>query len=187
MAKPKKQIIDEPVIVGLQRWRFGLQGISPIKFDRFLIEPTPKTPKGFLEQAKRKVYRNEKEELCIPVPAIEAVLRKATQDSRFKKSNKKEREQEIRAYVRVKPLLLTLKKKDYDEIAVDIVTRPGGKKVPTYRPLVKEWQCEGEIGFRNLDEKYIEELLMIGGDVYGLLGDRPKYGRYIVTLWEEIK
>jgi len=77
-------------------------------------------------------------------------------------------------------------KKKYDEIVRDIVSRGVGDKVtrvPTYRPLIKEWTCKGVIHSFGVPVEFVKECLGLAGLRYGVLSHRPEFGRFVVESW----
>jgi len=176
---------------------FEIEGLAPLKMDRWLDEQQPKNEKGYMEQAKQKVYSDAKGNLAIPNNAIKASMRFASSEVGKKMEGKKNR-QTIKSAVFIEPMELTLLNKSnkpiktYDEIVRDIVERKGSgdkvTRVPTYRPLIKKWKAKGKIIAYGVPFEFIKEVLELAGVRYGLLSHRPEFGRFIVTkLVEERK
>jgi hypothetical protein len=180
--------------MNISKINFELEGICPLKMDRWLDEPQPKNEKGYIEQAKLKVYTDENNNLCIPNNAIKATMRYASSEVGKKMESKKNR-QTIKSAVFVEQENITLldKKnkpiKTYDLIAKDIITRQGigdkSTRVPTYRPLIKSWKAKGTILSYGVSFEFIKECLSLAGFRYGILAHRPEFGRFIVTKFEE--
>ena len=165
---------------------FELEGIAPIKMDKWLDLPQPKNEKGYMEQAKQKTYTDDENNLAIPANAIKASMRMASSEVGGKMQGKKNR-QTIKAQVFIHPLMLSMGKKDYDEIVRDIAVRGTGDKVtriPTYRPLIKEWTVSGVMTLFGVPLEFAKEVLQLAGMRYGLLGHRPEFGRFIVKKFE---
>jgi len=165
---------------------FELEGIAPIKMDKWLDLPQPKNEKGYMEQAKQKTYTDNENNLAIPANAIKASMRMASSEVGGKMQGKKNR-QTIKAQVFIHPLMLSMGKKDYDEIVRDIAVRGTGDKVtriPTYRPLIKEWAVSGVMTLFGVPLEFAKEVLQLAGMRYGLLGHRPEFGRFIVKKFE---
>ena len=170
--------------------RFGIKGISPLKMDRWHGLDDPKTPEGYKKQAVDKCYRDEKGDLAIQAAAIKAAMRLASSELGKKMEGKKNR-QAIAAGLFIKPDMLSLGKKKYDEIAEDVVTRKGtGDKVTrvvSYRPLIREWDATGTFHIIGLPQGFVKQTLELAGLKYGLLGHRPEFGRFVVTEFKEVK
>lgn len=170
---------------------FELKSICPLKMDKYVTLAQPKDDKGYLAQAKEKVYRDTKGNLAIPASAIKATMREACSEL-GKRTDGKRNRQDIKAYVFIEPDMLSIGKKEFDEIDKAMVTRGQGAKVtrvPTYRPLIKEWVCKGKMHItnENKDLGWFKDCLTAGGLRYGLLSHRPEFGRYVVSKFEVIK
>ena len=170
----------------VEKIEFEIEGIIPLKVDKWLDLPQPKNDNGYLEQAKQKVYRDEKGNLAIPAEAVKAAMRYASSEIGKKTMAKKNR-QTIAAQVFISPTMLSLGKKDYDEIVRDIVSRGTGAKltrVPVYRPLIKEWKVSGEMHTFGVPYDFVKEALALAGMRFGLLSHRPQFGRFVVNKFE---
>ena len=79
--------------------------------------------------------------------------------------------------------------KDYDGIVMDIVTRTKGKqqtRVPTYRPLIKSWKAKGTLQIiegDGLTDEFLKQAIQLAGLKYGLLSNRPDFGRFKLNKW----
>jgi len=165
---------------------FEIQSICPLKMDKWVEGQQPKTDLEYMKQAEKKAYRNDKNEIVIPAEAIKAVIRNAGSELMGRKG--KSIRQTIRSSLFPKEDL-PLGTKKYDLIAKDIVTRGKGEKVtrvPTYRPLIKQWKTHGTIQVVSgeLSADFVKQCLEVGGLKYGLLSHRPEFGRFVVTKWE---
>ena len=174
----------------IKKIRFGIEGIAPLKMDRWHGLPDPKTPEGYKKQAEEKCYRDDKGDLSIPSAAIKAAMRLASSELGKKMESKKNR-QMVSAGLFIKPVMLSLGKKKHDGLAEDIVTRKGtGDKVtrvPTWRPLIKEgWNVSGMFNVIGIPTGFVKQALEIAGLKYGLLGHRPEFGRFVVTEFKEV-
>lgn len=170
----------------MKKIEFEIEGISPMKMDKWLELPPPKTEAGYLKQAEQKAYRDDDKNLAIPVSALKAAMRMASSEVGGKMQGKKNR-QTIRAQVFIHPTMLSMGKKDYDKITRDIVTRGKGDKVtrvPTYRPLIKEWSVSGTITTFGVPVEFIKEVMQLAGMRYGLLSHRPEFGRFVLKKFE---
>lgn len=167
----------------VEKIEFEIEGLSPLKMDKWLDLPQPKNEAGYLKQANEKTYRDDAGNLAIPADAIKAAMRYASSEIGKKTMAKKNR-QTISAQVFVSPIMLSLNKKDYDNISRDIVSRGQGVKltrVPVYRPLIKEWKVSGTIQTFGVPFDFVKEALELAGMRFGLLAHRPQFGRFIVN------
>jgi len=186
--------------LGMKEIEAEIEGICAMKMDRHLfpdeVEKEPKTQEEYKEQAKMKVYRNKKGQLVIKAEALEASLRHSAYY--IAPNNKKTRyKDDVYSAVHIEPRELVLTRdngkkdapiKKYDEMAQDYVKREHGKQttsVVTYRPLIKEgWKVKFKINYLTLGDltpKFLEDALTVAGLRFGLLGHRPKFGRFKVN------
>lgn len=166
----------------IQTIEFELEGIAPLKMDKWIDLPQPKNEKGYLEQAKQKVYRDEKGNIAVPSNALKAAMRYASSEVGKKMEAKKNR-QTISAQVFISPSMLSIGKMDFDEITRDIASRGNGAKVtrvPVYRPLIKEWSVSGKMQTFGVPFDFIKEVMQLAGMRFGLLSHRPEFGRFVV-------
>lgn len=179
----------------VQEIEFELEGIAPLKMDKWLDgEKQPKNEKGYLEQAKKKTYTDNKGNICVPANSIKASMRLSSSEVGKKMEAKKNR-QTIKSAIFIEPDNLTILNsnkpmKEPDEIVKDIIARGQGDKVtrvPTYRPLIKKWKVNGKILSYGVPLEFIRECLELAGIRFGLLGHRPEFGRFMVTKFLEIK
>lgn len=165
---------------------FEIKGVAPLKMDRWTDEKQPKNEEGYKKQAPKKVYKNNKGEICIPAIALKAAMRLAASEVGKKMEAKKNR-QTISSAVFIEPDNLGLGKRKPDEIVRDIVSRGVGVKVtrvPTYRPLIKEgWKASGTLKLFGVPKEFVKECMQLAGIRYGLLSHRPEFGRFVITKW----
>ena len=170
----------------MQRISFEIEGIAPLKMDRYHGLPDPKTPDGYQKQAEEKCYRDEAGYLAMPSNAIKAVIRYASSDLGKKMEGKKNR-QTIQSSVFISPAMLSLGTKKHDGLIADLVTRGKGDKVTrviSYRPLINKWKVSGTMNVLSVPPNFIKQCLELGGIRYGLLGHRPEFGRFVITKFE---
>ncbi|GAH44189.1 unnamed protein product [marine sediment metagenome] len=142
-----------------------------------------------MKEAKKKVYKDEKGNASIEAKAIEAVMRLASAEL-VKRSERKIMRQTFSAGAFVKPLFLSIGKKKHDLLRKDIVTRGTGDKVtrvPTYRPQFDKWDVKGTIDLIGIEPDFARQALELAGLRFGLYGYRPKFGRFIVKKFLEVK
>lgn len=175
----------------MTKYKVELEGISGIKFDKWIDGVQPKNEEGYRKQAEQKVYRDEKGNISIPAGAIKATMKLASSEIGKKMEAKKNR-QTIQSAVFIEPDMISMGIKNYDMVAEDIVTRKGqGDKVTrvkTFRPLVKKgWKINFEINSFGVPNEFIKECLDLAGLRFGLLSHRPEFGRFQVNKFVELK
>lgn len=177
----------------MDKIEFEIKLLNGLKMDNLAsAEGTqPKTDKGYIEQAEKKVYVDEKGNLAVPAVALHASMRESVKYLAGRKQ--KQEVQTLRSQLWIRPEMLTIlpARKDHDGIKVDWVTRNSGKanqtRVKTYRPFIKEGTMKGTMEYLGLDKGYIKQLLTDAGMRYGLLGHRPEFGRFEVVKFEEVR
>lgn len=169
-----------------QIFEFEIEGLGDMKMDRWLDDPQPKNEAGYQLQAEKKIYTDKNGDLVIPADAVKAAMRFASSEVGKKMEAKKNR-QTIKSTVFFENDL-PLGKKEHDGIVRDIVARGVGEKVtrvPTYRPLIKDWKAKGEMIVFGTPEAFIKECLELAGLRYGLLSHRPEFGRFTIKKWKK--
>ncbi len=173
----------------INKVKIELEGIVPLKMDRFHGLPDPKTPEGYQKQAEEKCYRDAAGNLSIPCDALKACMRYASSELGQKRDGKKNR-QTIQAGVMFEKQYLSLGKPNHDGIVANAVTRGKGDKVTrviSYRPIINKWKVSGIITLMDVPPNFAKQCLELGGIRYGLLSHRPEFGRFVLTKFEEVK
>lgn len=168
-----------------------IEGIAPLKMDRWLELPAPKNEEGYKKQAEEKVYKNAKGELVIPANAIKACMREASSEVGKKMEGRRNR-QTIKSAVFVENDLILERNgkvlRTYDTLVKDIVVRKLSKqetRVATYRPLIETpWTAKFKLFLYGVPVDFIKECLELGGVRYGLLSHRPDFGRFKVISFK---
>jgi len=167
-----------------------LESLCPLKMDRWLNEPQPKSEEGYKKQAELKVYLDDKGNISIPSNSIKASMRLASSEIGKKMEGKKNR-QTMSSAVFFDKEMYSLGKKNPDLICEDVVTRAGtGDKVTrvkTFRPLIKEWKIKVKISSYGATKDFIEQSLNLAGIRFGILSHRPEFGRFSVKSFKQIK
>lgn len=167
---------------------FEIEGIAPLKMDKWIDSQQPKNDEGYKKQAEEKTYRDSKGTIVIPALAIKACMKAASSEI-GKKTEAKKNRQTIESAVFLDSDL-SLGRKEHDGIVRDIVARGQGIKltrVPTYRPIIKEWSAKGKMNLFGVPSDFVKECLELGGLRYGLLSHRPSFGRFVVKSFKVLK
>jgi len=165
---------------------FEIEGICPIKYDRWTDLPQPKNEDGYIKQAEHKLHKNKKGEVVIPANALKSAMRLASSEVGKKMEAKKNRQTIMSAVFFESDL--SLGRKDHDGIVSDVVTRKGtGDKVTrvkTFRPIIYKWKAKGKIHLFGVPQEFAKECMELAGFRYGLLGHRAEFGRFKLTKWK---
>ena len=176
-------------MVTKQEYEVELQSMAPLKMDKWLDDAQPKSEAGYKKLAEKKIYTDEKGNICIPACAIKAAMRFASSEIGKKMEAKKNR-QTVKSVIFFDQEMYSIGKKKPDMIVEDVVTRGVGDKVTrvkTFRPLIKEWKVKFRIISYGATKDFIEQSLELAGIRFGLLSHRPEFGRFIIKSFKEIK
>ncbi len=169
-----------------------LESLSPLKMDKWINEPQPKSEAGYKKQAELKVYLDSKGNVSIPANSIKAAMRLASSEIGKKMEAKKNR-QTVSSAVFLEKEMYSLGKKKPDMIVEDVVTRGVGDKVTrvkTFRPLIKQWKIKIIIVSYNpvsATKDFIQQSLELAGIRFGILSHRPEFGRFTVKSFKQLK
>ena len=157
--------------------------------DKWLDDAQPKTEEGYKKLAWKKVYLDDKKNICIPASAIKASMRFASSEIGKKMDAKKNR-QTIKSAIFFDAEMYSIGKKKPDLIVEDVVTRGMGDKVTrvkTFRPLIKKWKIKCRIISYGATKDFIQQSLELAGVRFGLLSHRPEFGRFVIKSFKEAK
>jgi len=166
-----------------------LESLSPLKMDKWLNEPQPKSEAGYKKQAELKIYTDEKGSICIPANSIKASMRLASSEIGKKMDAKKNR-QTVSSAIFLEKDMYPIGKKKPDMIVEDVVTRGQGDKVTrvkTFRPLIKDWKIKIKIVSYGATKDFVQQSLELAGGRFGILSHRPEFGRFEVKSFKQIK
>lgn len=170
------------------RIKMSLRSLVPILFDRYsgLQDSNDQEAQ---KNAVHKFYRDEAGNVCIPSACLKACIRDASSEV-GKKTDSKRRRNGIRAGCFISPDLIPVAKEG-DGIHQEIVTRKGtGNKVTrvvSYRPFLKQWECEVEVTLYDITPENFRQYVQVAGLKYGLCGHRPEWGRFEIVKFEVVE
>lgn len=169
-----------------------IKGISPLMHHRFPEEDfgvnQSKKKKKIYEpavEAEKSLYRNIKNQICVPSEHIYSALYQAATGFRFE--GKKTYKDIIKGGIIIEPDMIPLNKEKYDEIDTRSVVVNRGRII-RYRPKFNDWMITFQISIideENIDEPVLKEILDKAGH-HGIGDFRPRFGRFMVTKFSEI-
>jgi len=173
----------------MKKINFKLKSLCPLKMDKYVDGLQPTTNEGYIKQAEEKVYRDLEGRVAIESGAVKACLILAASELAGVKKGKATR-QTFMAGLFITPSYLTVlpERTNHDGINKSMVSRTTGKKVtrvPSYRPVINEWEISGTMSALGIDVGFIKQALELAGLKYGLYGHRPEFGRFEVVVFEE--
>ncbi len=166
----------------------SLQGVVPLLQNRFIMDAPGGKPKPNIKDrdiAKGSLYLDDKGIICQPGEHIEKSMTKAA--VQFKYKGKKTYKDFVQSGVFVVPELIPHKtqKWEVDKRSVVIVR----SRIPRVRPVFNNWRLDFKLEVINpdLDYKILNDILIYAGNYIGIGDYRPKFGRFVVAKFEEIK
>ena len=158
--------------------------IAPLLMNKFLekVEGSSSRGKKVYEpsdEAEKKAYRTEDDQLYLPSTHFKASMVKAATD--FKMSGKKSYKDYVKSGIFIYPEQIILDQQKYEVHSEPVVIQRA--RVMSWRPKFKEWSCSFEIEIADdmLNPTTIKEILQMAGK-YKAVGDhRPEYGRFEVV------
>jgi len=178
----------------MKRVEVEITGVAPLLHNRFPteefgVEKSKATKKVYdpKEEAERKLYRDEKGIIVNPAEHIFQAMRKAATD--FKFSGKKTFKDVIVSGIIVSldmiPLII---EKPYEIDARPVVIQRA--RVLCWRPKFNNWKLKFVIDIlddENISVSTLKEILEKAGQAKGIGDYRPRFGRFMVTSFQEMK
>jgi len=178
----------------MKKVKVKIKGVAPLLQNRFPEEEhgankVTGKKKVYIpqEEAEKALYRDKKtEEIVHPTEHIFGALIKA--GTAFKFEGKKTFKDIIKAGLIVEPEYVPLNKKKWDEID----TRPvviQRARVMKWRPRFNQWKIEFEIQIlddENISIPLLKQILERAGTYHGIGDYRPRFGRFMVTEFNEV-
>ncbi len=171
-----------------------ITGVAPLLHNRFPteefgIEKSKATKKVYdpKVEAERKLYKDDRDIICNPGEHIFQAMRKAATD--FKFSGKKTFKDVIVSGIVVSPDLIPL----IIEKPFEIDSRPvviQRARVLCWRPKFNNWKLKFTIQIlddENISVSTLKEILDKAGATKGIGDYRPRFGRFMVTSFQETK
>lgn len=172
-----------------------IKGVRPLLMHRMPMEALTDQPKRPGQQkptpqedAEAGAYRMDGpgSELYLPAEGVYQALVKAGTSHKMAGARGKTFKDTMKGFVDVQPAYIPLGVSEYE-----IDSRPvriQSARIVRHRPILQEW--EASFRLEVLDEKMVpaESLQMIlatAGQTIGLLDYRPRFGRFIITKFEE--
>lgn len=184
----------------MKKFRVSIKGIVPLLQARHL-SPTEEAAITAMAVGKKKkketsdqeqfdihAYKNSKGEFMQPSEMIEASMTKAAVN--FRMEGKKSYKDVLNGGVLIEPIEILHKNQNF------VVDARWGKNPSTrgaiwvVRPRADQWELEFDLTLlqdERVSEETLKQILQYAGLYVGIGAWRPKFGRFEVTSWEEIK
>ncbi len=178
----------------MKQLNITIKGISPLLQHRFPLEDHGENQ----NKAKKKIYVAEEEakkalytdsdtgKIVHPSEHIYGALIKAA--VYFKFEGKKTYKDIIKAGIVLEPEYIPLNKENWDEIDCRPVVIQRAR-VARWRPRFNDWKLTFNINIlddENLQISLLKDILDRAGKYHGIGDNRPRFGRFIVTNFQEI-
>lgn len=185
----------------MKKFLVTIKGVAPMLHAR---HPSPEEEKQIIEsqlgkKAKRKeltdqqqfeihAYKNEDGLFCQPSEMIEAAMAKAAVN--FRLEGKKTYKDLIRGGIMIEETDIVHKNQEFEMDARWGRNKNTGGAVWVVRPRVDEWELTFNLVLlqdERVEGNVLKEILDYAGAYVGIGAWRPKFGRFAVTDWEEVK
>ena len=187
----------------MKKFQVTIEGLAPILFNRFTEKSAGDIDSGrtggklSIEERKTealdRLYQNEEGFLCVPAEAIEKSLSGGCGMAQLKQG-RRSAVPYVEAYCYISPRLVPFEPltKDPDGIDEHSGRRPpktGGRCIIRRPYLNAGWVLTFELTIikDNFSEDTVYKALEEAGISRGLLDWRPKFGRFHIVDWKEVK
>lgn len=178
----------------MKRIEVEITGVAPLLHNRFPteeygVETSRKKTKIYdpKEIADKKLYKDDKGNIVHPGEHIFQSMRKAATDFKFEK--KKTFKDVITSGIIVSPDMIPL----ITDKPYEIDTRPvviQRARVLAWRPKFNNWKLKFNIDIlddENISLANVKEILEKAGQAKGIGDYRPRFGRFYVSSFQEVK
>jgi hypothetical protein len=184
----------------MKRYEVKLVGIEPgLLMNRFSIEDEAQADKNhrkskikptMQDELERAAYRKQDGELYIPSEWVFQSLLKAAGEYSIPGRGKKTFRDVIKSTIVFEPDQIGLGTKKYSVDARPVVIRATKGRIVRYRPHLPKWSinfCLTILDEDMIDAETLNTILVRAGQIVGVGDYRPRYGRFLVERFAEIK
>ena len=179
----------------MKTFEISIQGIRPLLMHRF---PEETADEQIQKRTGSNITKNEAEGFLYklangiiyePAEHIEGALRQAAKDFRIPGKRMRTYSVLIVAQVEVEPRTIPHKIQNWVTDARSVVMPSTRGRIMRYRPRFDEWKLDFRIVVNDdqIPTEVIKGILDHAGNHEGIGDYRPKFGRFIVTKFEEVK
>jgi len=175
----------------METYKVKIVGTRPLLLNNpeYEIGNTPKRRRGEHltpeEEAKLKLYLNEKGEPCVPARVIKGALRNAGRGYRVKGRGTTTYGAMIRAGLDIEPSMIPIISDGWKVDIQHVVVQRS--RIPRARPRFDNWSLEFKIINKDptiLLRETVKKILEDAGKWYGIGDYRPEYGLFEVVKFE---
>lgn len=168
-----------------------IEGVSPYLMNRFNEqEADTKTTrkagrKDYKLEAETKLYREESGTIFVPSAQIEGAIVKAASDFQITGRGRRTYKELAKSVILVQPEAIAITPQAWVSDARPV--RVQNARVMRYRPRWDKWKLRFQVLV--LDDQFsgdvLKQILDSAGSYKGIGDYRPKFGRFIVTLFKQ--
>lgn len=175
-----------------------IKGISPLLQHRFSEEKLLRVKKHSGDKLLSKEERrseaeqylySDKGKMVQPSAHIEGAMIKAATEIRLAGAGKKTYKDLVKSSVFVFPEMIPHKNQKWEVDARAVVNPSTRGRSMSYRPRLDQWALKFQIEVLDdrADKDAIEEILKLAGIRQGIGSYRPRFGRFEITKFTEVK
>jgi hypothetical protein len=169
-----------------------IEGSRPLLQHRYLIEEGEKRAKkqigspDYKAEAEKSLYCDGKGQIYEPADHILGSMIKSASNFKIPGKNKKTYKDMVKGFVFIDPDCIPLNAKWEIDARPVVINRA---RVMRYRPMFKKWDLEFNITVNSNEfpKEVLKEILDYAGNNIGIGDYRPRFGRFIITEFKEIK
>jgi hypothetical protein len=171
-----------------------IEGIRPLLQHRYNIEKGEAKSKkqigspDYKKEAEESLYRDEQGTIYEPADHILGAMIKSAANFKIPGKNKKTYKDMVKGFVFIDPDAIPLiSKKKWEIDARPVVIQRA--RIMRYRPKFNDWKLSFiiDINSNEFPKEVVKEILDYAGNSIGIGDYRPRFGRFIITKFEEIK
>lgn len=170
----------------------SIEGLVPLLQHRFPDEKAElstikvKGKRDYSGQVEEALYRDENGIIYEPADHIYSAMIKAGADFKITGRGRKTYKDMMKTAINIIPSAIPLNNQKYEIDRRPVVIQRA--RVMRERPMFKEWNLDFEIEILDsqLPKEAVKEILEQAGKI-GIGDFRPRFGRFMVTKFEEIK
>ena len=180
----------------MKTYKVEIEGTSPYLMHKFAgledgtAEARGRTRIGVPDwklEAEKSIYKNAEGEIYIPSAQIEGAMIKAAVNEKIPGKRGKTYKNLVKGFVFIEPDQIIITPQDWEMDARAVVVQRN--RVVRYRPRFDKWKLAFDLVINEEDQipnEVIKRILDSAGRYTGIGDYRPKFGRFMVTKFEEV-
>lgn len=177
--------------MGIRVFHVGVKGVAPLLQHRYADEKQDDSPKqvagkrDYSKEAELALYKSPEGEIYQPSSHIEGAMLKAAANFQIGGRGKKTYKDLFKSAVIVAPFAIPHKNPKWEVDRRPVIVNRG--RIMRERPMFTEWELEFDVQVMDeqIPNSVVNAILTFAGQYVGIGDYRPKFGRFIVTKFEE--